>query len=135
MANFRLAAKGFILNENKKLLVVKRSNYTKQKPGIWELPGGRLEPGENPINGVQREIKEETGLEINVLEPISVRHFKRVDKQTVTLLIFLCELKSGTIQLSNEHDSHNWIDPLTEKHLIAEFYHPELETYQKRYAP
>lgn len=37
----------------------------------WGLPGGRLEPGEQPASGLRREVREECGLEIEVLEPLA----------------------------------------------------------------
>ena len=61
--NFRIAVKAFIVHNNK-LLVVKRAKDEVQMPNIWELPGGRLNPGEDPFIGIIREVREETGLYI-----------------------------------------------------------------------
>jgi len=56
---YRLSIKGLILNETRdKFLIVQEEN------GLWELPGGGLDWGENPQNGLRREIKEEMGLEV-----------------------------------------------------------------------
>jgi len=55
------ASSGIII-DGKKVLLVKRSNYTKAFPGQWAFPGGRTEPDETPEHGVTREVKEETGL-------------------------------------------------------------------------
>jgi ADP-ribose pyrophosphatase YjhB (NUDIX family) len=38
--------------------------------GYWDLPGGFLEQDEHPVDGLKREVREETGLEIEVLEPL-----------------------------------------------------------------
>jgi len=59
--NARLAVKAFIVHKNK-LLIVKRAKDEVHMPEIWELPGGRLNPGEDPFIGIIREIREETGL-------------------------------------------------------------------------
>jgi len=60
----------------------------------WEFPGGKLEPGETPENCVVREIKEELGLDINVL-----RYFMGVDHEddeiSFTLHTFICQIKFG----------------------------------------
>ena len=56
-----LAASGVILN-NKKILLLQRSNYTKNYPGYWGCPGGRAENGETAEENVIREVKEECNL-------------------------------------------------------------------------
>ena len=62
MDNFRNAAKAFIVHDEKLLLLKRRPNDV-HKPGEWDIPGGRLDPGENPFTGLERETKEETELE------------------------------------------------------------------------
>lgn len=130
MPEFRLAAKGFIV-EKGKLLILKRSDYTKQMPGIWELPGGRLEQGEDPLEGVQREVLEETGLEIEVLNPLTVRHFTRVDGQVITLIIFVCRAKTKQVKLSNEHTEFAWVSVSEAGKKMSKFYLKELEEWEK----
>ncbi|MDD5163342.1 MAG: NUDIX domain-containing protein [Candidatus ainarchaeum sp.] len=130
MPDFRLAVKGFI-TENKKVLILKRSGYTKQMPGIWELPGGRLEAGEDPLAGLQREIKEETGIEIEIVFPMSVRHFTREDGQIITMIIFLCKPKSKTVKLSSEHTEFEWAGIKTARQKMSKFYLKELELFEK----
>ena len=108
MDKFRVAAKAFIMNDGK-LLLIKRADDDIQKPGIWEIPGGRLEPGEEPISGLKREIKEEVGIDIDVLHPFSVRHFTRADGQMITLLIFLSKALNDNVKISKEHSNFEWV--------------------------
>jgi len=56
-----LAASGIILKEQK-ILLIKRSNYTKIYPGFWACPGGRAEPNETAEQNAIREVKEEVNL-------------------------------------------------------------------------
>ena len=56
-----LAASGIILQENK-ILLLQRSNYTKNYPEYWGCPGGRAEKGETAEQNVIREVKEECNL-------------------------------------------------------------------------
>jgi len=56
-----LAASGIIL-QNKKILLLQRSNYTKNYPKFWGCPGGRSEKGESAEQNVIREVKEECNL-------------------------------------------------------------------------
>lgn len=80
------------------------------KPGAWDIPGGRLEQGEDPFTGLQRETKEETGLDIEIIKPLDIHYFVRDDGQQITLLIFLCSLRSHDVKLSQEHTEYKWVD-------------------------
>lgn len=57
-----LAASGIIL-EQKKILLLKRSNYSERYPEFWGCPGGRAEKGETAEQNVIREVKEECNLD------------------------------------------------------------------------
>ena len=84
MDNFRLAVKAFIIDKNN-LLIVKRTSKDIQKTNIWEIPGVRLKLGEDPREGLKREIAEETGLDIEILYPLNVKNFTRDDGQIITM--------------------------------------------------
>jgi len=126
MENFRIAAKSFIVKDNK-LLLLKRDSNDIQKPNIWEIPGGRLELGEDPIKGIKRETKEETGIDIEVLHPLNVRHFNRDDGQTITMLIFLCNALNDNIKLSKEHTAFEWVPLENCKEKLTDFFHKEVD--------
>jgi 8-oxo-dGTP diphosphatase len=55
---YRVSVKALILNDEKRFLLALENN------GLWELPGGGLDFGENPRGCLAREIKEEMGLEV-----------------------------------------------------------------------
>lgn len=131
--NFSLAAKSFIVNDNK-LLIIKRSKDNVQKPCIWEVPGGRLDPDEDHIKGLKREIKEETGLNIEVIKPLTIRKFTREDNQRIELTNFLCKLSNplnNNIKLSHEHTNFEWIDLNNVKNKITDFFHQEIDLIKK----
>lgn len=124
----RIAVKSFIVN-NRKLLILKRADDDVQKPGIWEVPGGRIDDNEDLILGLMRETKEETGLEIRVDKEISIRHFTRDDGQKIEMHIFLCKAINdiNKMNLSEEHISFEWIDIKNAKEKLTEFFHPEID--------
>ena len=126
----RNAAKAFAVRDGK-LLIVKREPKNVQTPGIWEIPGGRLEIGEDPVEGMKREMLEETGLEVEVVMPFSVRHFTRKDGQVITMLVFLCKALGDDVKLSAEHTHYEWVPVEKAKEKISDFYFPEVERFLK----
>lgn len=61
-----------VLDSENKVLMLKRRNDDTFEPGVWGLPGGKIEPGESALAGATRELMEEAGLEFNELEPVDV---------------------------------------------------------------
>lgn len=105
-----LAAKAFIVNGEGKLLIIKRRENDAQQPSTWDFPGGRLDHGESPFEGLKRETKEETNLEIDIKNPIRVHHFTRDDGQQITMINFLCRPLSNDVKLSEEHTEYEWAE-------------------------
>jgi NADH pyrophosphatase NudC (nudix superfamily) len=69
--NSKPCAGALIVKENRVLLVLRAVEPFK---GCWDIPGGFLEAGEHPYDGMLREVKEETGLEIEIIDeqPVAV---------------------------------------------------------------
>jgi len=130
VVNFRVAVKTFIVKDGK-LFVVKRASDDVQKPNVWEIPGGRLDLGEDPFLGIIREIKEETGMYIDVVYPMSVRHFERDDGQIITMIIFLCKPKNDFVKLSEEHSQFEWVEIENCKEKLTKFFHEEVDVFNK----
>ena len=86
-----------------------------------DFPGGKIQEGE-AVNGdasslvwsLKREVEEETGLDIEVLDPFAVWYHEfpkehRNYGKKVYLVAFRCKYVSGELQLSNEHDKFRWV--------------------------
>jgi len=131
MVDFRVAAKAFIVNAEKRLLLLKREPENVQMPEAWEIPGGRLEVGESPFEGLKREVREETGLEVEIQKPLSVRHFTRKDGQIITMLVFVCRPLGSEIKLSKEHTAFEWVPVKEAKGKITEFFNIEIDAFLK----
>ncbi|HPT08442.1 MAG TPA: NUDIX hydrolase [bacterium] len=110
--------KGIIIHSliinNGKLLILKRIKDT-YEGGLWDLPGGTLEDGEDLSEGIKREVFEETGLKIK--NPGLFYYSSNIDikknKQFITI-IFIVELnnKNKFIKINtNEHSQFEWIIP------------------------
>jgi len=61
-----------LIRKNNKVLLGKRSSESKFFPNYWCIPGGKVNKGEELIVAVKREIREETGLNINIVKLLEV---------------------------------------------------------------
>lgn len=106
---FRVLTKALI-RKGEEVLLLKRKNGSFGS-GLWDIPGGKLEFGELPIEGLTREIFEETSLRVKIIRPLSVSSGinETENKQYITI-VFLCDYKSGDIQLNDEHSEYKWVN-------------------------
>jgi len=93
-----------------RVLALKRSARKDAAPGIWEAISGRLEPGEEPLEAVIREIREESGLVVRV-DPRPWAAFS-TDRAGVPMLIvyYVADWIAGEFRLSEEHSEGRWMD-------------------------
>lgn len=75
-----------------RLLLTRRPEGT-HLGGLWELPGGKLEPGESPDDGLRREVREELGVELTSFAPIVFSHHRYPERE-VLLLFYRCAVAS-----------------------------------------
>jgi 8-oxo-dGTP diphosphatase len=98
---------GGVAIQNGRALLIRRG--TEPLKGEWSIPGGMLEIGETLVAGVERELLEETGLKVRVLELIEI--FERISHEEIpgvareagarpqyhfVIVDYLCEVVSGT---------------------------------------
>lgn len=133
MESFAISVKAFIVNEKKELLLIKRRKKDVHYPDIWEIPGGRLDSGENPFIGLKREAKEETNLDIEILNPLGVAHFMRDDGQKITLIGFLCKNLTDDVILSEEHTEYKWVAIEGAENYIHKKFYYLLDSYKKHF--
>lgn len=97
-----LAIVAAIIRRDDKILITKRPDHV-HLAGLWEFPGGKLEAGESLEAALQREIREELGVDISVeSEFVSVEH-EYTDK-SVHLHFFNCTILRGEPQLLDVAD-------------------------------
>lgn len=93
---FTIGAFGVIFNENDEVLLCHRRDKD-----LWDIPGGMVERGETPWEGVVREVKEEVGLDVEIMRLIGVYSKK---KKNDVIFSFLCKICGGEISLTDEAD-------------------------------
>ena len=94
-----------IIRQNK--ILVTQRNENSDHPYQWEFPGGKIKQNATEADCIAREINEELGIEIRILDlMIHVQHdygFRKIE-----LIPFICEIQSGSIKLT-EHIDFKWI--------------------------
>lgn len=111
----RIACKALIRHEGKILILREAATYEEgTNIGKYHLPGGRIEPGEYHMDGLLREVQEETGLQVTVGKPVFVGEWHPVikgEQNQIIAIFFLCSATSSDVTLSEEHDDYQWITP------------------------
>ena len=81
-----------LIDVDERVLIAKRPQG-KKLAGLWEFPGGKVEPGEEPVAALVRELAEELDIAVSreSLEPVSFAH-----DAPVTMLLYRCRAWTGT---------------------------------------
>jgi 8-oxo-dGTP diphosphatase len=96
-----------IIIKDNKILVTQRSSKM-ALPLKWEFPGGKLELGENEIECIIREIKEELNIEIQVQRKL-VPNIHFYESFAINLIPYITNYESGEIFLT-EHAAYKFLD-------------------------
>jgi 8-oxo-dGTP diphosphatase len=123
----RVAAKSLIIY-NRKTLLVKRSEYAGGGEHDWEIVGGGLKFGEELIDGLVREIKEEVGLAVRVDKLLYAMTALVSPQRQIVGLTYLSYADDDEAVLSHEHTDFIWAD---RKQLVKLLNKPMLNDFMK----
>jgi len=106
--SYALSPKALILDADGKCLLIQRSAGSKFWPSLWDLPGGKLDPGETFEQALLRECREETGLHVQLTGFVGATAWE-LPHINVLFVVMAAAVDGGAMVLSEEHDTHRWV--------------------------
>ena len=110
-AHSSVTASALLLDDAGRLLLARRAVAPYQ--GRWDLPGGFLEEGEHPLEGLRRELREETGLEVEPTAFVGVwmDRYGDEDDGEHTLNLYWTARADGEPTAADDVSEVRWFDP------------------------
>lgn len=109
--NSRPTSGGVVVDDAGRVLLGRRA--IAPSLGLWDLPGGFLEPGEHPVDGLAREMREETGLEVEAQRLLGIymdRYGDDPHEHTLNCF-YLCRVVGGTLAPDDDIAELDWFAP------------------------
>jgi 8-oxo-dGTP diphosphatase len=98
-----------LILRDQRVLALRRAPQNQAGPGLWETVSGRVEQGEQPWDALQREIVEESMLEV-VLEKRPFTAYAATRRgEPMVVVVYRARYVAGEVRLSDEHDAFAWL--------------------------
>ncbi|KAF5472641.1 hypothetical protein F2P56_009340 [Juglans regia] len=129
-ASHRVGIGAFIMNEKRELLVVQEKYGSLRGKGVWKLPTGTVEEGEDICAAAEREVKEETGIDAEFVEVLTFRqtHKSFFEKSDLFFVCMLRPLSFAIQKQDSEIEAAQWMpfeeyaaQPYVQKHELMKF--------------
>ena len=92
-----------LIEKDGKYLIARRATGDENVLGKWEFPGGKVEPNEDELSAIEREIREEFELEVKAVKFL-VNNVCEYPSKIVDLRLYECKYVSGEFKLHDHHE-------------------------------
>jgi ADP-ribose pyrophosphatase YjhB (NUDIX family) len=99
-------AAAVLIEQNGRVLLVRRVNEPFR--GLWTLPAGFVNGGEDPAEAAARECLEETGLSVNVTRVLDVIAGQEHERGADFIIVYFAEIISGELSPADDADAVEW---------------------------
>ncbi len=103
---------GAVILRDDQVLLVKRG--VQPSAGLWSIPGGAIELGETPEEALVREVREETGLDVEPTLLVDVYNYIFEDHERVqfhyVIIDYLCEHVAGSPRAGSDVSEARWVE-------------------------
>lgn len=120
----KVGAIGVVFDDDGRVLAMERAGN-----GRWTLPGGYVDPNESAEEAVAREVREETGLDVEpveLLDVYSVAPGEGNNPHSIVNVVYRCRVRGGELRLSHEGSDLAYKNP---KRLPADAWHEQNRQY------
>ena len=97
-----------VVIESGRVMIARRCSHLRMG-GMWEFPGGKVEPGESDEEALRRELREELSVEVSVHECVG-ESVHDDGRGPVQLVAYCCSIQTGTLTLQ-DHDAVRYAKP------------------------
>jgi ADP-ribose pyrophosphatase YjhB (NUDIX family) len=101
-------AAAVLIEQDSRILLVRRVNVPFQ--GLWTLPAGFVDAGEDPARAAERECLEETGLSVRVTRVLDVIAGKEHERGADFVILYQADVLGGTLSPDDDADAVDWFD-------------------------
>lgn len=101
-------AVSILLEQDGKVLLVRRAHEPFR--GLWTLPGGFVNSGEDPAEAAIRECVEETGLSAEITGILGIRHGREHPRGSDFVIFYSGRLTGGTLHADDDADAADWFE-------------------------
>ncbi|MBD3318990.1 NUDIX domain-containing protein [Candidatus Woesearchaeota archaeon] len=123
--------KVFVFFGNRYLILRKARDDNAAHLKGWEVPGGKIKSGEDPVKAALREVREETQLDVRIIHELEFFEVKTEDLFRHTH-VFLAQSPSDNVVISDEHSEYRWITPRQVDDLPQVLYREVFKKYLRK---